>query len=142
MLVGVSKGAEMARIVRRRRWMIGHLIRPMRRVVGDVEKERLLTVLRDQPDGAIGNEVGQVTRGCRRLVILEQIGLTNTVAVLVKVHEAALETEEVLEAVCARAKGRQEAEMPLPNQRGAITVVLQQLRERVARSRKPEAAVR
>ena len=67
-----------------------------------------------------------------RDVVFEQVVLAVLVSVLVVVDQAALETKEVVEAMRPGAELLLVTEVPLANERGAVAVVLQQLRQRVA----------
>jgi sulfate adenylyltransferase subunit 1 (EFTu-like GTPase family) len=74
--------------------MVGHLERPVRRVVGDFDEERHFRVIVDELDRPLGNEIGHVTVDVDRRLVLEQVRLAVAVGVLVIVDESALEPEK------------------------------------------------
>jgi hypothetical protein len=77
-------------------------------------------MLLDELHAAIGEEIGAVAGRVRRLIVLEEVVLSVAVGVLPVVDQAALEPEEVVEAVRVRAELRLVAEVPLADEAGGV----------------------
>ena len=108
----------------------GRLQRGVRRVVGEVQEERFVAVSGGELDRAVGEGVGEVAGkpgGAAAVVERQQVlperGLGDVDAVVVVA--AAGEAVEVVEADVERMVYRRRAEMPLPNDAGAVTGLLQ-----------------
>lgn len=91
----IVEGSEVPGIIACPGRLVGRLVRPMRGVVRDVDEERALRVLLDEPHGSLGDEVRHVARDLDGTLVLEQVGLPIAVGVLVVIGEAALEAEEI-----------------------------------------------
>src|SRR5687768_18604576 len=90
-----------------RRWLAGRMIRPVRRVVGDVHEERFARcrALLDESDGPVGDEIGDVLAVELRVdarVVLPEIRLHRPAVMVIEVDVTAHEPEEILEAMGAR----------------------------------------
>ena len=96
-------------------------------------------MLVDEPGSSRRYEIRRVTRTLDRLVVFPKIRLPCTVVMRVVIVVAALQSEKLVEAMCARALVLDVTKMPFTHQRGRIPVVLEKLRQRVPRGR--EAAV-
>ena len=130
--VGVERRHVLAAIAGGR-WLIRPLIGPVRRVVGHVDEDGARAVLLEDADGAIGDQVGHVAGDLDRPIVLEQIGVHRRVGaggVLVVVDEAALEPEELVEAMGVRAVLRLPPEMPFPDEGGVVAGAFEQPRQR------------
>ena len=88
------------------------------------------------PHRPIRDEVRHVAGDLYLAIVLEQVGLVRgigTVGVLVVVDVSALESEEVLEPVCARTELRLPSEMPFADEPRGVSPVLEELRQGTSR---------
>ena len=120
------------RVSRRDRRLVGHLERPVRGVVGDLEEERTLRVLLNEADRPLGDQIGHVSVGVDRRAVFEEVVCAVRIGVLVIIDEPAQESEEVVEPVRVGLELRAIAEMPLAHQGRRVSGVLQELRQRLA----------
>ena len=72
----IVERAEVPGVVARHGRLVGQLVRPVRGVVRDVDEERPLRVLLDEPHRPLGDQVRHVAGDLHRPVVLEQVGLS------------------------------------------------------------------
>ena len=138
--VGIMRLNE-PRVTGRDRRLVGHLERPVRGVVGDLEEERLVLVVVDELHRPVGDQIGHVAFGLHRRAVLVEIGLSLLIGVLVVVHQPRQEAPEVVEAVRVRAELRLVAQVPLADESGGVAGVLDQARQRPPGGRQPTLGV-
>ena len=103
----------------------------MRGVVGQVQEERLVPVLGDEPLGVVADQVGEVAVfGLERLPV-PPVGTTHAVDVGLVVDVAADEASELFETVQRRLEPRQVTEVPLAEHGGRVAELPEALGDRV-----------
>ena len=98
---------------------VGHLHRAVGRVVGDPDEERLGSMVLDEPDGAVGEVVGDVTVAPDEAAVVVQRGVEVVPPV------ARGEAVELVESPGVGMVGRLRAVVPLAEGRGGVARVVE-----------------
>jgi len=105
---------------------VGNVKRPMNRVVGNLQEERIIRVAIDKAYRASCDLVGEVARNVDWCRILVEIRCPITHLVCVITDRTAHKTEEFVKAMCIRTEFRFEAKMPFANEPSRVAILLQE----------------